>query len=155
MCARVWLSLVLCGFLNLLFCIPFSLRAIQESIQQMAIHHVIVLKDIVALNEQLDRAVMTLRARGGDQMEATHAALLLRESITLYQVLQDYYTKDATTFDYMEGILQAYVSIKEDASRSAQLVSLIPLLDHLLNQITTQLQAMTTLEHKISRLMER
>ncbi|WP_281757284.1 hypothetical protein [Helicobacter suis] len=152
---RVWLALVLCGFLNLLSCIPSSLQAIQESVQQMAIHYVIVLKDIVALNEQLDRAVMTLRARGGDQIEASHAALLLRESITLYQVLQDYYTKDATTFDYMEGILQAYISIKEDASKSAQLVSLIPSLDHLLDQITNQLQVMATLEHKISRLMER
>ncbi|WP_163556337.1 hypothetical protein [Helicobacter suis] len=152
---RIWLALVLCGFLNLLFCIPSSLRAIQESVQQMAIHHVIVLKDIVALNEQLDKAVMMLRARGGDQIEASHVALLLKESITLYQVLQDYYTKDTATFDYMEGILQAYTSIKEDTSKSTQSVPQLALLMPLLDQITSQLQIMATLEHKISRLMER
>lgn len=98
------------------FCPPlfaeFSLQAVDDAVREMAIYQVSVREDIALFNDQLNRAIAKIHK--DQDTETRKEADLLKESTMLYQVLQDYYSKDSVLFDYSRGLFEGYNAILKE-----------------------------------------
>ncbi|CRF46057.1 hypothetical protein [Helicobacter heilmannii] len=144
---RLCLSLALCTLFTSPLLAEFSLQTVDDAVREMAIYQVSVREDIALFNDQLNRAIAKIHK--DQDTETRKEADLLKESTMLYQVLQDYYSKDSVLFDYSRGLFEGYNAILKEVLKDPLLSPLIPLL----HEIVHQLQTMAKLEHKLNTLL--
>ncbi|BCZ17970.1 hypothetical protein NHP190003_12520 [Helicobacter sp. NHP19-003] len=144
---RLCLSLAFVALFAPPLCAEYSLQAIDDAVREMAIYQVDVREDIALFNNQLSYTIAL--SRKDHTIETNQERDLLGESTILYQVLQDYYSKDSALFDYLEGLFEGYNAILKEALQVPHLAPLIPLL----HEIVDQLQTMAKLEHKLTALI--
>ncbi|BCZ18406.1 hypothetical protein NHP190012_00480 [Helicobacter sp. NHP19-012] len=145
---RLCLSLVFITLFAPSLCAEFSLQAIDDAVREMAVYQVSVCEDITLFNDQLKHS--TAKDRKRQKTDTNDEKDLFKESTILFQVLQEYYTKDMVSLDYLEGVFQGYKTILEDALKDPHLAPLIPLL----HEIVDQLQTMANLERKLVTLID-
>ncbi|GMB95688.1 hypothetical protein [Helicobacter sp. NHP22-001] len=145
---RLCLSLVFITLFAPPLCAEFSLQAIDDAVREMAVYQVSVREDITLFNDQLKHS--TAKDRKRQKTDTNDEKDLFKESTILFQVLQEYYTKDMVSLDYLEGVFQGYNTILEDALKDPHLAPLIPLL----HEIVDQLQTMANLERKLVTLID-
>ncbi|BEG57483.1 hypothetical protein NHP21005_11710 [Helicobacter sp. NHP21005] len=147
---RLCLSLALCTLFTSPLLAEFSLQTVDDAVREMAIYQVSVREDIALFNDQLNHTITHAQSHKDHTTETDQERDLLKESTILYQVLQDYYSKDSALFDYLEGLFEGYNAILKEALQVPHLAPLIPLL----HEIVDQIQTMAQLERKITTLID-